>query len=83
MRIGIEAETRFRDGQAIDRKIALKERDGDMDRVILLVADTRANRLAVREYAAALHARFPIPGARALELLAAGADPGGNSLIVL
>jgi hypothetical protein len=26
---------------------------------------------------------FPIPGRRALELLAAGIDPGGNSVIVL
>ena len=83
VRIGVEAETRVRDGQAIDRKIALKERDGDMYRVILLVADTRANRRAVREYADALSARFPIPGVRALELLAAGVDPGGNALIIL
>jgi hypothetical protein len=26
---------------------------------------------------------FPVPGRRALELLAAGVDPGGNSVIVI
>ena len=83
VRIGIETETRVRDGQALDRKLALKERDGGMDRIILLVADTRANREALSAYGEALQARFPVARSRALELLGAGADPGGNALIVL
>ncbi len=73
----------MRDGQALDRKLALKERDGGMDRIILLVADTRANREALRAYGEALQARFPVARSRALELLGAGADPRGNALIVL
>lgn len=83
VRIGIEAETRIRDGQALERKLALKERDGGMDRMILLVGDTRANRDALRAYGGPIVARFPVPGRRALELLAAGVDPGGNALVVL
>lgn len=83
VRIGIEAETRIRDGQALDRRLALKERDGGMDRMILLVASTRANHAALRAYGDILRSRFPVDGRRALELLGAGADPGGNALIVL
>jgi transcriptional regulator with XRE-family HTH domain len=82
-RSGVEAETRLRDLQALDRRLALKERDGGMDRLLLLVLDRCANRTTVRAYADVIHARFPVPGSRALELLAAGADPGGNALILL
>lgn len=82
-RIGIEGETRLRDLQAVERRIALKERDGGMDRVILLVANTRHNRDVVRAHGEVLSGRFPIPGPRALELLRAGLDPGGNALILL
>lgn len=82
-RIGIEAETRLGDVQAVTRKLALKERDGGMDRVVLLVADTRSNRATLRAFGDVLAARFPVPGARALELLGAAVDPGGDSLILL
>lgn len=82
-RIGVEAETRLRDIQAVDRRLGLKERDGAMDRVVLLVLDSRSNREVLRSYGGTLAARFPVPGRRALELLGAGVDPGGNALIVL
>ena len=83
LRIGVEAETRPNDAQALERKLALKERDGDVDRVILLLADTRSNRAFLRSAGTGLRQRFPIDGRRARELLAAGADPGGNAIILL
>lgn len=82
-RAGVEAETRLRDIQALDRRLALKERDGGMDRLLLLVLDSRGNRAALRHEGSQLLGRFPVPGDRALELISAGADPGGNSLILL
>jgi transcriptional regulator with XRE-family HTH domain len=82
-RDGIEAETRLRDLQALDRRLALKERDGGLDRMILLVLDSRSNRAIVRAHADALVGRFPISGDAALERLSVGADPGGNALILL
>jgi transcriptional regulator with XRE-family HTH domain len=82
-RAGVEAETRFRDQQALDRRLSLKERDGDMDRLILLVLDSRGNREALRSHSEWVARRFSVPGTRALELLGAGVDPGGNALIVL
>lgn len=42
-RLPIEAETRIRDVQAMLRRIALKQRDDNAQRIILLVADTRNN----------------------------------------
>ena len=40
-RIGVETETRARDAQSLQRRLALKKRDGGVDHVILLLADTR------------------------------------------
>jgi transcriptional regulator with XRE-family HTH domain len=82
-RAGVEAETRFRDQQALDRRLALKERDGDLDLLILIVLDSRPNRDALRMHSEWVKQRFPVPGPRALELLAAGLNPGGNALILL
>jgi hypothetical protein len=54
-----------------------------MDRLVLLVLNSRSNRDVVRLHGDLLAARFPVPGRRALELLGAGVDPGGNALILL
>jgi transcriptional regulator with XRE-family HTH domain len=78
-----EAETRPRDLQALERRIALKTRDGGVDAVSLLLLDSRHNRDFVRAHRASLEQRFPVPGRRALELLRAGADPGSGSVILL
>jgi len=83
LRIGIDAETRIRDVQALDRRVMLKLRDSGWDRAILLVARTRTNRRVVREFADALRSNVPVPQTDALKALVAGDDPGGNCLIVL
>ena len=83
VRIGVEAETRPNDVQALDRKLALKERDGDVERVILLLSDTRHNRSFLRGPGASLRNRFPLDGRRALLHLAAASDPGSNAIVLL
>jgi transcriptional regulator with XRE-family HTH domain len=83
VRGAIEAETRPVDVQSLDRKLALKERDGSADWLILLLADTRRNRALLAGPGAALRARFPLDGRRALELLGAGVDPGANAIVLL
>ena len=82
-RIGIEAETRLRDYQALQRRIALKQRDGSMGIVLLLVANTRHNRSAIRLLGQATTSSFPLPGHRALQFLTAGANPEASSLVLL
>lgn len=81
--IGVEAETRISDVQTLERRIALKARDGEVDRVLLVVSGSRGNRLAVREAHLSLADSFPIPGRVALASLARGRDPGGSALILV
>jgi transcriptional regulator with XRE-family HTH domain len=83
IRIGVEAETRVRDGQELERRLALKRRDGGVDRVILLLGDTRANRAFVVERAGSLKAGFPVEGRAALAALRRGLDPGGDAIVLV
>jgi len=48
-RTSFEMEMRLRDAQALERRLALKRRDDPVDGLVLLVADTRGNRRALRE----------------------------------
>jgi hypothetical protein len=79
----VEAETRPTDVQALQRRLALKLRDCGFTEVILLMLDSRHNRSLVREYRSLLSDAFPVSGHRALELLGAGVDPGGSSIVLL
>jgi transcriptional regulator with XRE-family HTH domain len=79
--IGIEGETRPTDLQELGRRLALKKRDGGVDRLILVLADTEWCRRLVRLND--LDAAFPIPGKVALKALAEGRDPGGDAIVLI
>ena len=79
----VEAETAPRDAQAMLRRLAQKQRDGDVDGVILVVRDTSQVAAFLREIRGLVASTFPVEGARALELLRVGADPGGSAIVVL
>lgn len=81
--IGVEAETRLVDIQALQRRIELKARDGEVSRVLLVVAASRGNRRAIRDAAPSLEGSFPVPGRVALAALGDGRDPGGSALILI
>lgn len=81
--VGIEAETRPRDRQALERRLALKMRDGGADHLVLLLLNSQYNREFVRAQHDVLVERFPLPGPRALQLLSAGVDPGASSVVLL
>ena len=81
-RVLIEAETRIDDVQALERRIGGKLRDMKIERVILLVADTRHNRSVVRD-TPGIHTRFPMSTRACLSALGRGRDPGGDGLIFL
>jgi transcriptional regulator with XRE-family HTH domain len=82
VRIGVEAETVLDDLQALERKIRGKQRDGQLDRIILLVRGSHRNRhiLAV---AAAMRRAFPIAPRAVLAALERGRDPGGDGIVLL
>ncbi len=78
----VEAETVLDDIQALERRLALKRRDGGEDHLILLVADTRRNRRAL----AATPGAFTDLPLRTREILAAlgrGDDPGRGGIVIL
>ncbi len=83
LRIGVEAETRARDAQELQRRLTQKQRDGGVDRLILLLADTRHNRAFLRAVGAGFLADFPVSSRQALERLAVSQDPGGNAIVLL
>ena len=82
-RYGVEAETAPHDGQATMRRLTLKQRDGHVDGVLLVLRDTRQSRAFLHEIDDVAGSSFPVGGQRALELLRVGANPGGSAIIVL
>ena len=79
--IGVEFITRLREVQLQVRPIMNKQRDSGVDRIILVLSDTAANRQAVADAGPALDAAFPMRGRRVFAALRSGEDPGGNALL--
>ena len=82
-RYGVEAETHPTDAQGLARRLALKLRDAEMDGVLLVRRRTRHTTAFLSAAGDILAPAFPVPGRRALQLLGAGIDPGGSSIILL
>jgi transcriptional regulator with XRE-family HTH domain len=81
--IGVEAETRLVDMQALERRVRLKMRDGGIHRVVILASASRGNRIAIRAADLEVSAFLPIRGRVALAALTNGTDPGGSALILI
>jgi hypothetical protein len=71
------------DTQALERRVALKQRDGAADCVVLLLADTRHHRILLEVAGAGLRAAFPMQQRAALAALRDGRSPASNALILL
>ena len=82
-RAGCEAEAAIRDIQALERRLALKLRDGDVDILILVVADTAANRRVLAAHREDLRSLLPLDGREILASLRVGRLPERSGLIVL
>ena len=80
---GIECYTRFHDCQAQVRAALLKQRDAQLCRLILVVAATRANRVAVSGAADLIASAFPLVTRSVLASLRQGHDPGANGLVFI
>jgi transcriptional regulator with XRE-family HTH domain len=80
--VAVEAETVLDDVQATERRLTPKMRDCGADRVILLIADTRRNRLAL-DAAPSAFAGLSRDGRRTLAALSVGALPSASGIVVL
>jgi hypothetical protein len=79
----VDAETGLHDIQALLRRLSLKLRDSGLSDLLLVVADTRANRAAVSGAGDLLGSMFPNSSRRALAALGDGRHPGRSALVFL
>jgi transcriptional regulator with XRE-family HTH domain len=79
----VEAESRLRDIQGLDRRCALKRRDGGIEPVILLVADTAHNRAMLDVHREDLRPGFPLDGRQLLPVLRSGRAPEASGIVLL
>jgi len=81
--VGIEAEMRLFDVQALDRRVALKRRDGGLAIVVLLIADTHGNRRHLAEHREVLRSSFPLDSRAILAAVRLGQPPPASGIVVL
>ena len=81
--VGVIAETRIRDLQELLRREHRKQLDGDVQRLILLVADTKHNRRVLYEAGPLLAEAFPLGTRTVLAALSRGVPPGANGGVIL
>jgi transcriptional regulator with XRE-family HTH domain len=82
-RCATEFVTRFHDCQAQLRAFELKLRDGAVDRLVIVVMATHANRRALSVARDIVAAAFPLKTRQVMAALSAGRDPGGNGVVLL
>jgi transcriptional regulator with XRE-family HTH domain len=82
-RARVEAETRIGDGQALERKLALKLRDDPDGHLILLISDTRTNRRAINALGRGLRAMLPLNGRPILSALSIGREPPDSGIVIM
>ena len=81
-RIGVEAETALTDEQATTREIMSKKADAGLDRMLLLLQDSRRNREALAA-ADGLRRAMPLGTRAVMSALSAGRDPGADGIVTL
>ena len=81
--LGIDAETRLHDIQALQRRTRLKLRDSGVDRVLLLVARTNHNHRVLLAHRDALRDLLPADSPEVLRALRKGEIPARDGLLVL
>jgi len=82
-RLGVEAETRIRDMQALVRRMKERAREGGADELLLILSDSGHNRGLVDELRDALGDDFAMARGDALRALRAGDGLGGSAVVLL
>ena len=82
-RCAIEFVSRLHDSQAQLRELHLKLRDGAVDRMVIVVKDTRTNRRAVALVVDLVRATFPLGPRAVWAALSAGRAPSANGIVFL
>jgi transcriptional regulator with XRE-family HTH domain len=83
LRVGCEAIVHLTDAQAQIRSAILKQEAAQLDRMVLVLADTRNNRAALVDGAPTLLPAFPLASRTVLRELRAGRLPASNGIAVV
>ena len=81
--VGVEAETRVRDVQALARRIHIRQRDGGADRIVIVLAESAHNRRVLPQLVEALGAEFATSPRTTLRALRDGRAIPGSAVILL
>lgn len=81
--IGVEAETRPNDLQAVERSMSAKKRDSHVVRMALLIAATERNTVIVRRHLPTLRQTYPLDTRTFMAAVGDGRDPGADALVLL
>ena len=82
-RIGLEAITRLTDAQAQVRAAILKQEAAGLERLVLVLAQTRHNRAAVRDAAPTILGPFPAAPRVVMRALRDGELPTANGIVLV
>lgn len=81
--MGVDIEARIRDVQALVRRTRLRERDGGVDQILIVLSDSATNRRLVDELRAALGPSYATSPRAILKALREGRPlPGSGVLLV-
>jgi hypothetical protein len=83
IRIGLEVITRLTDAQAQARACLLKQEAANLDRLVLVLAETRLNRAALASALPSLRPSFPLAPRVVLASLRAGGPPAANGIFLI
>ena len=81
--VGVEAETRIRDVQAIARRIHQREGSGGANVIVVVLADTSTNRRLVNQLREALGEHYQTPPRDLLKALRQGQPLPGSGVVLL
>lgn len=81
--VGTELETRIRDVQALVRRIRLRERDGGVDAILIVLSDSAHNRVFVAQLRQALGPAYQTPPRSIFAALRAGRPLPGSGVILI
>jgi transcriptional regulator with XRE-family HTH domain len=81
--VGVEAVTRIRDVQALVRHTRLREREGGVEHILLVLSNSSHNRTLVGQLLEALGPRFATSPADIIRALKAGKPVPGSGVILL
>jgi transcriptional regulator with XRE-family HTH domain len=81
--VGFELETRLVDAQALVRRLALKQRDAGLARMVLVLADTRTNRAALAAADGTLRSAFSLAKREVIASLRDGRAPNANGIVLV